>query len=130
MKKIFIVLLCIVFMCSVFASCDEAEESKTDISVDDTSTSEQSDISEESKDFTIYFAARDESEGVLLDIIVRFYEDDEYKYFMADDDFDLLVVEYTDGVTQTFGEAFKEGKVTIADLDRFNIPYTKEPVKK
>ena len=130
MKKIFLSLLCIVFVLSAFASCDQAENSKANISVDDTSTSEQSDTPEESKDFTIYFGDRDESDGLSLGIIVRFYEDDEYKYFMADDDFDLLVVEYTDGVIQTFGEAFREGKVTIADLDRFNIPYTKEPVKK
>ena len=32
MKKIFLSLLCIVFVLSAFASCDQAEESKTDIS--------------------------------------------------------------------------------------------------
>lgn len=130
MKRLTILLLCVILLSTSLFGCDQAEESKTDISVDDTSTSEQSDISEDSKDFIIYFADRDESEGLSLGIMVRFYEDDEYKYFMADDDFDLLVVEYTDGVTQPFGEAFREGKVTIADLDRFNISYIKEPVKK
>ena len=47
MKKIFIILLCIVFILSAFASCDQAEESKTDISeiVSETASQTESELS-------------------------------------------------------------------------------------
>ena len=70
MKKIFIILLCIVFILSAFASCDQAEESKTEISegerVSETASQTESelsaDISEEISILPPEESTNDESE--------------------------------------------------------------------
>ena len=68
MKKIFIILLCIVFILSAFASCDQAEENKTDISesvseaVSQTESELSADTSEEVSVLLPEESTNDESE--------------------------------------------------------------------
>ena len=53
-----------------------------------------------------------------------FYIDENYEYAFSNTDMHkYIIVEYEDGTSQNVKEAIADGKVTIADLDRFNIEY-------
>ncbi|MBR6776998.1 MAG: hypothetical protein IKM27_04545 [Clostridia bacterium] len=138
MKKIFIILLCIVFILSAFASCDQAEENKTDISenvsetVSEALPEQSEEVSEDASEASyviVYIEPETSGEwGYDLPAIYTFYEDEEYSYFFGTiSSASRTIVKYSDGTTQTIGEALNTGKITIEDLDRFGIEYGKEP---
>ena len=56
----------------------------------------------------------------------KFYEDDDNEYYFSCIKGSYIVVIYTNDKEQPVSEALKEGKITISDLDRFNIKYYKE----
>ena len=155
MKKIFLSLLCIVFVLSVFASCDQAEESKTDISdiVSETASQTESELSadiseeirlpdEENNNDTSKAPEEDVSKGEKLsfvitdnrhlstgrrDMIDEFYYADGYVYYLASQpEVEYIIVEYSDGTTQNIREAFEDGNITLADLDAAGIEYFKD----
>jgi hypothetical protein len=135
MKKIFLSLLCIVFVLSAFASCNQAEESKTEISVivSETASQTESELSAEiSENETV---ERDEIS--IVDIVCNFegkyyalaletiYMDETYIYTLSSYCSQDIIVTYSDGTTQNVKEALEDGNVTLADLDRFEIKYSK-----
>ncbi len=133
MKKTIIVLLCFLFSFCAFAGCEQAEESKTDISNSDISeiseevsteaSDEISEISEEEP-----FVIVDKRGSDWSTSIDCFFEDEEYLYYFGLSPMhQYIIVEYADGTTQNIKEALADGNITIQDLDRFGIEYIKEP---
>ena len=59
-------------------------------------------------------------------MLERFYEDDTYEYFYSCVKSTYVVVKYSDGTEQEVREALKDGKITIKDLDKYNISYYKQ----
>ena len=132
MKKIFLLLGCIVLICFVFSACDEAEESKADISKAETAVSQavsetESEISEQvSQTRTFIIVDYRDSHEFLDTGISTFYQDETYAYFFPMSQMhEYVIVEYSDGTTQNVKEAFADGNITIEDLDRFGIVYGK-----
>jgi hypothetical protein len=134
MKKCFLLMLCAVLVISAFAGCEEAEESKADISKNESQVV-SADVSEEMSE-TVKEVS-EEPDFVIVDYrntqslwdtaIDTFYRDDTYEYFFgALPMVDYVKVEYSDGTSQNIREALKDGKITIADLDEFGIIYFKE----
>ena len=135
------VFVCFVLLFSVFAGCSRnnsddssnpPEESKAVNSdaVSDTvsDTVSQSDpvIDWEDPEFII-FDYRDTAD-IFDDALDEFFRDETYVYyFSATPMHEYVMVEYADGTTQNVKDALADGRITIADLDRFNIGYYKEP---
>ncbi len=65
--------------------------------------------------------------GGAAEAIERFYSNDKYDYYFPTIRNYVTIVYYKDGTEQTVKDALAEGKITIADLDRFNIGYYREP---
>ncbi len=114
------------------------EESKADVNSKDTTSQIVEDISEEvseevSKDnleqLTFIIEERFELGDVVLDLEEEIYRDDEWIYKLSDSRSQYIIVVYSDGTEQGIKEALAEGKVSITDLDRFNIYYFKEPIE-
>lgn len=61
------------------------------------------------------------------DALEGFWHDEEYTYYFGSIKSHYVIVHYSDGTTQPVTEALAEGRVTMADLDRFGIGYWKEP---
>ena len=55
-----------------------------------------------------------------------FFSDDSFNYYFGSIKSQHIIVEFSDGTTMNVKEAFELGRVTIADLDRFNIAYSVE----
>ena len=55
-----------------------------------------------------------------------FYEDEEYIYYFECIKSDYVIVYYNSGVEESVKNALKEGKISISDLDSYNISYIKE----
>ena len=55
------------------------------------------------------------------------YSDEKYDYYFPTIRNYVTIVYYKDGTEQTVKDALAEGKITITDLDRFNIRYYREP---
>lgn len=136
MKKIFIILLCIVFILSAFASCDQAEENKTEISESVSETvsealpeqsEEVSDVSAEVSELTFIIVDKRDTVGIFDDALETFFSDEEYEYvFPSTPESKYIIVEYSDGTTQNIKEALADGKVTIEDFNKSNIFYFKQ----
>ncbi len=56
----------------------------------------------------------------------QFYSDAEYNYFYPSIKSEYVVVKYSDNTEETVENALKNSKITISDLDRFEIKYIKE----
>lgn len=56
-----------------------------------------------------------------------FYEDENTEYYFLDNKSLDIMVYYTDGTVQNLKKAFGMGRVTIADLDKFDIYYYTRP---
>lgn len=71
---------------------------------------------------------RTEIEPLLTaDALEGFWYDDEYTYYFGSIKSHYVIVHYSDGTTQPVTKALAEGRITLADLDRFGIGYGKEP---
>ncbi len=142
MKKGLYILLCLLLMLSILAGCEEAEESKQDISnaensknvseiSEEVSTEASDEISEVSEEeLFVIVDTRKETSGEtdgLLDIDIIFEDEDYAYYFGSSLETSSIIVEYSDGTTQSVKEALADGNITITDLDRFGIRYTKIP---
>ena len=60
------------------------------------------------------------------DALEGFYSDDYYNYYFSSIKSQYIVVSYSDGTSQLVKDALTEGRITLADLDRFDIDYYKE----
>lgn len=57
-----------------------------------------------------------------------FYNDGEYEYYFSSIKSHYIDVYYSDGTVENVREAIEAGRVTISDLDRFEIHYYKMPI--
>lgn len=55
----------------------------------------------------------------------KFYSDTEYSYYYSCIKSEYVIVRYSDGTEETVENALKNNKISINDLDRFNILYHK-----
>ncbi len=150
MKKVLLLLLCVAFTLSAFMSCEQAEESKADISesknesqtestdaseeaseIEESSSDKESDVSDES-------SAPDESDEIsVVNIVCDFedklynaaletiYVDEVYVYFLGSYCSQDITVIYSNGSFRNVKDALADGSVTIEDLDTFDVPYAK-----
>ena len=132
------ILLCIILLVSVFVGCDTPEESNADVNSkdsllhnsEDVSETVSEEISEEgSEQLTFVIENRMRETEAFPDAVEEIYRDDEMVYWFPSIMSGVYVVVYSDGTEQGIKEALAEGKVSIADLDRFNIDYMKTPVE-
>ena len=65
--------------------------------------------------------------GGSAEALEGFYSDEKYDYYFPTIRNYVTIVYYKDGTEQTVKDALAEGKITITDLDRFNIRYCREP---
>jgi hypothetical protein len=137
------ILLCIILLVSVFTGCDTTEESKSDTSSKDPLLNTSEDVSETVSEEVLEEISEEVSQvlGFVIvdkrdemewwdDAIDTFYRDETYEYnFPGQPMHKYVIVEYEDGTTQNVKEALEDGNITIADLDRFNIEYLKNPIE-
>lgn len=64
---------------------------------------------------------------VTCDALEGFWSDGEYSYYFPSIKSQYITVYYEDGTEENILEAINSGRATIADLDRFEIGYYKEP---
>lgn len=64
---------------------------------------------------------------IVLTVEERFYEDYSHIYLFGNAVSQYITVTYTDGSEQNVVDALRDGHITIADLDRFGIPYFAKP---
>ena len=81
-------------------------------------------------DFKIVDKMAEDPMTMCAQAIEEFYTDDTYKYFFSCIKSGLVVVTYPDGTEIPIKDALKDKKITIEDLDRFNISYYKEKNKR
>lgn len=67
------------------------------------------------------------SDLMTADALEGFYNDDMYNYYFSSIRGKYVIVEYSDGSTETVAYALAENRITIADLDAYGIGYYKEP---
>ncbi|MBQ8474750.1 MAG: hypothetical protein IJ499_03700 [Clostridia bacterium] len=65
---------------------------------------------------------------VTCDALEGFYSDGEYSYYFPSIKSHYITVYYKNGTEENICEALKHERVIIADLDRFEIGYYKEPL--
>jgi len=130
MKKLIPLLLAFTFLFS-FTGCGNAENKENDISQTPVYTTnhitEQPidsnfvDTIKEIKDITNNMNGMCFPDG--FDVIESFFEDESYIYTFGSPISQYVVVEYTDGSTESINEALENGHVQITDLDKYNINY-------
>lgn len=62
------------------------------------------------------------------DALEGFYTDEEYRYSFPSIKSRYIDVYYSDGTSEKIKDALAAGRVTIADLDTFDIDYYKDPI--
>lgn len=63
---------------------------------------------------------------VFAQALEYFYEDETNKYYFSCIMSSVIIVTYEDGTTENVSEAINAGRITIDDLDKYNIKYGKE----
>ncbi len=129
MKNIFCFLICLAFCTAFIAGCEASEESKQALNESARNVSEivfdESDISAEEEVAVTEIVVT----GQALDTAVdTFYEDDYYEYYFPTmPQHEYVIVKYSDGTEQNVKEALEEGRITVFDLDKFDIECFKAP---
>ena len=59
----------------------------------------------------------------------KFYQDENYTYSYSCIKSDNVIVKYNDGSEETVKDALQNNRITIQDLDKFNISYIKEEIE-
>ena len=77
-------------------------------------------------DYILIDKTKEEPNFVCAEALEGFYQDDNYYYYYSCIKSDYIIVRYKDGSEETVKEAINNGKITINDLDKFNIGYYKE----
>ena len=71
---------------------------------------------------------REKEEGLPCDTALeKFYEDESNEYYFSVIKSQYVVVTYNDGSSEDIVTALNADRITIADLDKFNIEYRIEP---
>ncbi len=108
---------------------DTAVSEETTVPADVTDTDAVTDDIPATDDVTVVdIVDRTKTEMIsTCDALEGFTSDDEYDYYFPSLKSQYITVYYSDGTTQNINEAFAEGLVTVADLDKFDIGYCAEP---
>ena len=136
MKKLAIIILCVILLSASLFGCDKAEERKEDISDSISNTTskaplEQSEevsegVSVEVSEHTFTIVDKRDTAAFFDDGEENIYFDEEYRYSLpATPESEYIIVEYSDGTKENIKEALENGNITIEDLDRFGIKYLK-----
>lgn len=129
MKKAFCILTAILLSAAVFVSCEAGKESKQASNESFESVSEavrdESDISAEAEITVTEIIVTGQAIDEAIDV---FYEDEYYEYLFGTlPQHEYVIVKYSDGSTQNVKEALNDGRITLSDLDKFDIEYLKDP---
>ncbi len=132
MKKVLCILTVTLLSAAVFVSCEADEESKQisnesseTVSEGSVYTGDESDISAEEEVTVTEIIVTGQAIDEAIDV---FYEDEYYKYlFGTMPQHEYVIVKYSDGSTQNVKEALEEGRITVFDLDKYDIEYLKAP---
>ena len=73
---------------------------------------------------------KDIKDFVCAEALEEFYRDDDYVYYYSCIKSKYILVRYTHGYEETVEEALKNKRITIKDLDDYEIGYHKEPIDK
>lgn len=132
MKKVFYILLAAVVSAAIFAGCEASEESKQSADESAENSAEvsetvldESDVSEKEEAAVTEIVVTGQDSDAAVD---KFYEDEYYEYlFSALPQHEYVIVRYSDGTEQNVKEALEEGRITVFDLNKFDIEYLKVP---
>lgn len=136
MKKLAIIILCVILLSTSLFGCDQAEESKTDVSENSFEATSESpleqseevsdDVSVEVTELSFTIVDKRDTAAFFDDGEENIYFDEEYRYSLpATPESEYIIVEYSDGTKENIKEALENGNITIEDLDRFGIKYLK-----
>ncbi len=135
MKKLVCVLLLLIFACTALTGCNYPNENANAENGDISATGSESEgtVSDEVSE-----GETDGSDEIsVVDIVCDFegkyhaqaletiYMDETYIYVLGSYCSQDIIVTYSDGTTQNVKEALDDGNITLADLDRFEIKYSK-----
>jgi len=62
---------------------------------------------------------------ITKDEIELIYEDESFRYYLPDGLCETIVVTYIDGTSESIREALQSGRITVQDLDLYEISYTR-----
>lgn len=129
MKNIFCFLICLAFCTAFIAGCETSKESKQAFNESTENVSEivcdESDISAEEEVTVTEIVVTGQAIDAAIDV---FYEDDYYEYcFGTLPQHEYVIVKYSDGTEQNVKTALEEGRITIFELNKFDIEYFKAP---
>ena len=114
MKKVFCILL---ITCLFLGGCSDVTSNET-MPTDTAPTENQLKVE-------VIDIINETKETVDIMIIAPFYEDNLYEYYFSSPSITYTVI-YSDGTRENVRNALEKGKITIADLDRYNVQYGKE----
>ncbi len=129
MKKCLSILV-LLSMLILLASCKNVSDNKTQENFSDTlnstaPTTKPASTKETIKVFEI--VDLEKRDNIPCDqAFQKFYSDAEYNYFYHCIKSEYVLVKYSDGTEKTAEDALKNGDITIADLDKYNISYIKQ----
>lgn len=83
------------------------------------------DCSDSFKIKEIVDTSKDEKDFACDEMTEEFYDDGSYKYAYSCVKSKYVLVRYKNGFEETVKDALKKGKITIEDLDNYNIEYIK-----
>ena len=83
------------------------------------------DCSDSVKIKEIVDTSKDEKDFACDEMTEEFYDDGSYKYAYSCVKSKYVLVRYKNGFEETVKDALKKGKITIEDLDNYNIEYIK-----
>ncbi len=63
---------------------------------------------------------------VTADVLEGFWQDEEYTYYFGSLKSHYVIVHYSDGTQEPVGDALQAGRITLADLERFDIAFYRE----
>lgn len=135
MKKSICTLLLVMLVCTALTGCNNPNKNANAENGDISAIGSESEgaVSDEKSE-----SETDESDEIsIVDIVCNFegkyyasaletiYMDETYIYTLSSYCSQDIIVTYSDGTTQNVKEAIDDGNVTLADLDRFEIKYSK-----
>ena len=115
MKKLTALVLVVICMLGL-SSCNQRESSNQN----------KTKINAKLEVVDIHDGTKDIKDLMVADALEYFFEDENNKYYFSAIISQYIIVTYNDGTSEDIASAFKNGKVTIADLDKFDIDYYTE----
>ena len=125
MNKKIILCLFVLLLTVTLTGCGTKKEEQNNNN-NNNQQQEENNNQEKEQEYTIVDKTESMDDFVCLEALQQFYEDDNYRYSYSCIKSDYVVVKYKDGTEITVKDALASKKITISDLDKFNIKYYKE----